>query len=93
MVIKWRALPFTHQASDGSGCGKEASILEIAVSSDGALCVSGVCIQCGEQFSSPEMPWAVIMRSVSIKDFKESLSIADQQMEQLIQFEFFGKPC
>lgn len=96
MKIKWRALPFTHVEADGSGCGKDATVLEICVSSDGCLCVSGVCIHCGEQFSSPELPWATIMRSVSIVDYKESLSLIDQQTNQqldmLANFAPKGKP-
>jgi hypothetical protein len=93
MVIRWRALPFTHIANDGSGCGKEATILEICVSSDGCICVTGVCATCGEQFSTPEMVWADIMRSVSIKDYKDGLLVGKKTEIDLDNFVPVGRPC
>ena len=100
MKIKWRALPFTHVASDGTGCGREATILEICASSDGCICVSGVCEHCGEQFSSPEMPWSTIMRTCSVMDYNDSLVLepsepscpAEPLNDLLEQFVPKGKP-
>ncbi len=91
MNIKWHALPFTHVEDNGGGCGREAQILEICVSSDGCICVSGICITCGAQFSSPEMPWATIMRSVSVKDYRSSL--IEKPLDVLADMETQGRPC
>lgn len=91
MKIHWHALPFTHIEGDGSGCGKDASILEICVSADGCICVSGICIHCGEQFSSPEIPWATIMRSVAIKDYRTSLTV--EVGGEFADMPTMGRPC
>ena len=91
MVVRWHALPFTHIDSAGHGCGKDAQILEICVASDGSICVSGVCITCGEQFSSPEIPWATIMRTVAVKDYRTSL--IPESVQGLEGMEVQGRPC
>lgn len=91
MDIRWHRLPFTHVEEDGTGCGNEASILEIAGRSDGMICVSGVCVRCGVQFSSPEVPWATIMRNLVVKDYERSKMTGP--LEDLERMEPQGLPC
>lgn len=69
LIVRWHAVPVTHVAVDGSGCGKEASVLEILVSSDGCMCISGLCMYCGETFSSPAVEWSALMQVATVKDY------------------------
>lgn len=89
MIIGWHALPFTHIEEDGSGCGKDATMMEICVSSDGYICVSGMCHHCGVQFSSPQVAWATIMRNVAIKDHLRQVSVSDALEDMDVR----GRPC
>lgn len=72
LIVRWHAVPVTHVATDGSGCGKEASVLEILVSSDGCICISGLCMHCGETFTSPAVNWWAMMQIATVKDYLQA---------------------
>ena len=65
--IHWYALDFNHK------CGLPGTILEICASADGELALRGLCVTCGEEFSSSRTI-ASIMEHCAVEDYKKSLS-------------------
>ena len=70
MRIHWHTLAFKHS------CGNQGTPLEVLVSADGCLCISGICIHCGENFDEAHS-WASIMVNTTIVDYQKSLTVAD----------------
>lgn len=70
MRIHWHTLEFKHT------CGRQGTILEVLVSCDGSLCLSGLCVICGEEFSESH-PWASVMVNATIADYQKNLELKD----------------
>lgn len=64
LTIRWRPLDFKHS------CGLPGTILEVLVSSDGDICLSGLCAVCGKDFSA-SVGMVTAIRSCAIADYKQ----------------------
>jgi hypothetical protein len=82
MKVHWHQLSFTHS------CGREGTIMEVCVSSDGGIGVGGICVICGEDFSI-EDTFAKLIAQSAIRDF---LKHKDEQFPDLAEFVPKGRP-
>ena len=64
MTIRWRELNFLHK------CGLVGTILRVLVSSDGEILVGGVCVTCGEEFSTT-IPMVTAIARAAILDYQQ----------------------
>ena len=83
MTIKWRGLPFIHR------CGLKGTILEVCLSSDGSVAISGLCVVCGEEFTIEEDLFHIIGR-MAVCDYIDNCK--DPTTDLLENFSPQGKP-
>lgn len=83
MKTHWHVLQFK------CSCGRDATILEVAVKSDGFLALAGLCAVCGEELSQ-QVRLVDAMATSAILDYK--VSITETALDQFENFVASGKP-
>lgn len=83
MKVHWHCVPFTHR------CGKQGTVIEIAMRSDGIMAIGGLCAVCGEEFTE-EFRLVDILASCAIFDYKKELVVED--VDLMANFVPVGKP-
>ena len=82
MSVKWHRLSFEHS------CGLEGTILQINMTSEGRIAVSGLCVICGEEFTI-EDEFLNMVRKAAICDYLTT----DNGPEHILEdFVLTGKP-
>ena len=84
MRIHWHEVSFVHS------CGLKGTILEVCMSQDGEIAIGGVCVVCGEEFTTTEST-AILIAKSAIKDYVQHCAESPQDMLALLQP--VGRPC
>jgi uncharacterized protein YceK len=83
MKTFWHELSFVHS------CGLKGTILEVCVSRDGGVLLSGCCAVCGKEFSTEDTMPNLISKA-AMRDYMKQKVTAPEEV--LADFVPIGKP-
>ena len=83
MKIHWHKLSFKHS------CGLAGTIIEVCVSRDGGITINGLCVVCGDEFST-EDTFANLIGKATMSDYLRHR--AETPDDMLADFVPKGKP-